>query len=228
MTYKAFIWQKKRKLEKIEEMDLRFKKLKSKPYECEKDKVFPWIDVDEETFRREWAFQPFRIGGRFEKERYVYIQRTKEGEPGYQLINPLYFNKKAVLVDRGWVPLDWEKIKQEIDGDNNYVEIVGVLYKGDVLNKYSRDKISKDSNILLTMDPTTIANTLDIPDKETAGTFIIKQLSDSDKNNLYPKKLTTNDLMTWTITPETHQSYSNFWLFITVANVLSNFYIWLI
>ena len=58
--------------------------------------------------------------------------------------------------------------------------------------------------------------------------FIIREVNFSNKDNIYPKKLKMSDLMTWTIMPQTHQNYSNFWLFVTIINILSNIYIWIL
>jgi cytochrome oxidase assembly protein ShyY1 len=221
LTYNAFLWQKRRRLEKIEEMELRYKRLNSEPYVITNN--FPWTT---ESFKSDWEFRPVKVNGVF-GENCIHVQRTKDSEPGYHLVCPLYIeSNKAVLVDRGWVPLDLEAIK-EID-KNKDAHILGVLYQGDKLNKYSADKIDNNSHKILTMDPLTIAKILKLPNFETSGTFIIKELNNNDISKPYPVKLRTNDLMTWYITPETHRSYSNFWLFATVANILTNLYIWLL
>jgi cytochrome oxidase assembly protein ShyY1 len=186
MTFKAFLWQKRRKLDKIEEMDLRFKRLEGEPFRVEEVDKLPWVGVDSELFKQEWEFRPILVKGHFERKKCVYIQRTKESEPGYHLVCPLVYSNGMILVDRGWVPLDWEQVKENFEENTNNLNatdtIVGVLYKGDRLNKYSEDKIDKSSNKLLTMDPKTIAEVLNLLDKDTSGTCVFKQQSQSDKD----------------------------------------------
>jgi cytochrome oxidase assembly protein ShyY1 len=226
MTFNAYKWQKRRRYEKIAEMDIRYKRLNGKPYTFEGEK-FPWADIDESQLKADWEFMPVKVKGHFDNTKTVYIQRTKDNEPGYQMVNPFYCGDVAILVDRGWVPGDWLEIRDNFESYlNKPTEIIGILYKGDKLNKYSEDKITTDNNILLTMDPGNIAEICKL--NNVSGQFMLKELSTGVKEVEYPRKLKINELMTWYITPETHQSYSNFWLFITVMNILSNCYIWLL
>jgi cytochrome oxidase assembly protein ShyY1 len=227
-TFKAYQWQSRRKLEKIEEMKLRYKRLSSEPYNIGDSGPLPWVNVDEHVFKQEWEFMPVEICGNLEKNRVAYIQRTKDNEPGYHLINVLRTNDgQEILIDRGWVPIDWKEISSHFETKNNeQVCVKGIIYKGDKLNKYSQGKVESNTNTLLTMDPMTLANILNIADQNTSGQFIIKQVSQGDRDKLYPVAIKPNDLMVWTITPETHQSYSNFWLFVTIMNMCSNVYIW--
>jgi cytochrome oxidase assembly protein ShyY1 len=196
---------------------MRRERLARKPLEIQG--VFPWINVLEEEFKEKFEFTPITLLGKFDKSRYVFVQKTKENEPGYQLVNPFILNNNSqVIVDRGWVPLDWNQIKADLDEKEKLISITGILYKGDKMNDYT--KVS-DSNIMVNMDTKQISKILKVD-----SDFIIKELGND--NRLYPKPLRPVDLMTWTIMPETHQSYSNFWLFVTTINVLSNIYVWLI
>jgi cytochrome oxidase assembly protein ShyY1 len=176
--------------------------------------------MSDEEFGNTYEYKPIKLTGRFDKVRFVYVQKTKENEPGYQLVNPFLLNNGAeVIVDRGWVPLNWNKIKEELDSDDNRTTtITGIVYKGDRMNDYTK---TSDTNIMVNMDTKQISKLFNI---ETE--FIIKEIGSDRK--LYPRPLRVSELMTWTITPSTHQSYSTFWLFVTTINILSNIYIWLI
>jgi hypothetical protein len=88
------------------------------------------------------------------------------------------------------------------------------------MNEYT--KIS-GTNVMLNMNTKEISKILSID-----SDFIIKEINLGKEKKIYPKQLRISDLMTWTIMPETHQSYSYFWLFATTINILSNIYIWFI
>ena len=63
-TFWAYKWQNRRKLEKIEEIELRKKRLKNEPLKIGKE--YPWIDKSEDEFREKWEFLPINLNGYFD------------------------------------------------------------------------------------------------------------------------------------------------------------------
>ena len=83
-------------------------------------------DTDELAYRR------VRVSGRFDAEHEVLVRfRTRKGLPGYEVLTPLVVEggDRAVIVDRGWVPLDvgdhWPQASAAPPKD--VVEVEGLL-----------------------------------------------------------------------------------------------------
>jgi len=67
------------------------------------DDVLRPADADIGTAR----YQRVRVRGTFDEAREVLVRfRTNDGLPGYDVVTPLVVGEAAVLVNRGWVPLD--------------------------------------------------------------------------------------------------------------------------
>lgn len=133
-----------------------------------------------------------------------------------------------ILVDRGWVDSDWHISKNYVKNINGIQTIKGILYKGDKINKLTHLNDSQ-SDKLFTVNPSEIAERLNLPNKDISGKFIVKLVDFTENNpNVMPQPILKSELMTWTIMPDKHQSYANFWLFVTVANITSNLYVWFI
>lgn len=183
---------------------------------------FPWVGIPEEKFKEEFEFTPVNLLGSFDRDRYIFIQKTKDNEPGYQLVAPYVLNSGIkVIVDRGWVPLNWNDVKKDIDDElDKNISITGILYKGDKMNDYT---LVSQGDILVNMNTDQLAKRFDID-----ADYIVKEINFGKEIKPYPQKLRPNDLMTWTIMPDKHQSYANFWLFVTTINIISNIYIWTI
>jgi hypothetical protein len=77
------------------------------------------------------------------------------------------------------------------------------------------------------MDPNNLAVSLNLPNLDISGKVIIKIVDFGDKQNEYPLLPHINDFLQWTIMPESHQAYSNFWITVTILNWMTNIFVWL-
>jgi cytochrome oxidase assembly protein ShyY1 len=83
------------------------------------------VDEDDLAYRR------VRLRGTYDAEHEILLRfRTRTGLPGYEVVTPLLTTGGAVLVDRGWVPLD-EGDRWPVAGaaapPSGEVEVEGVL-----------------------------------------------------------------------------------------------------
>ena len=109
------------------------------------ERKFPWSrgqDIDQ--FEQEWSMRPVKIKGIFDHLNEIQVEKMKNGEKGVDIITPFYthLNEKGeecgILVNRGWVPLDFWDSKSHYTGIMSG-EIVGVLYRGDNETKYTKE-----------------------------------------------------------------------------------------
>ena len=58
---------------------------------------------------------------------------------------------------------------------------------------------------------------------------MIKEIGiEEEKKIIYPEKISIGDLMLTQITPQKHQEYAYFWLFVSILNFSTNIYVWLL
>lgn len=242
MTFNAYKWQKRRKLEKIEEIRLRDQKLSQQPQEIKSVNELNWLNKTDEEFSEKYAYRPYKLKGKFDHSKEVLIQRTRDGiffsfktcflgEPGFIVVTPFYCYKDQnnkdypLLVDRGWIPHDFANQNEHKVNAKGQLLINGILYRGDKANQYTKETIQDKR--FVTINPEELSNYLELPNKEIAKQALIKQIEfeNVNKTNL-PRVISKEDLMNWTITPEKHQAYYRFWMTATILNVLSNIYVW--
>lgn len=138
-----------------------------------------------------------------------------------------------MLVDRGWFPDYWnDKFDKAAEKGNINVQkkaesIRGVLYKGDKKNQFSRDNDLQNRKFF-TQRPEELAKILNLENYEISSKFIVKEFKTEDYKQVYPQKVTMNELMFTQISPEKHQEYAYFWFFVSSLNLATNIYVWLI
>jgi cytochrome oxidase assembly protein ShyY1 len=236
LTFNAYRWQSRRKLEKIEEIAVRDKRLK------EDGLILNQEILREFKMNDELEFKPVILKGYFSDD-YVLVNRTREAEPGFHVVSPIYCYKdefgvdQAVLVDRGWIPYSYrEKFFDKNKQEKNFYVIKGVLYKGDTKSKYSLSSAGTnvDKDKLISMNPEEISDLLKLGNKNISSQFVVKEI-DFDfinknkgmKSMQYPIRVSYNDLMVWYVTPKKHEDYANFWITVTVMNFISNLFVWM-
>jgi len=176
------------------------------------------------------------LKGFFDYKNKIFISTTRNNEPGFNVIIPFYCYMEdgkgpyPILVDRGWFPDYWnDKFDKAANKNNKQIEesIRGVLYKGDKKNQFSREN-DLENKKFFTQRPEELSKILNLENTEICSNFIVKEIRNEDHKQIYPQKVTINDLMYTYIPPSKHQEYAYFWLFVSVLNVATNIYVWLI
>jgi cytochrome oxidase assembly protein ShyY1 len=237
LTFNAFNWQTRRKQEKIADVDLRRKRLVEEAIilndsiEVLKNSL---NNITDKEFTDNWEYRPVELTGFFDYSKEILVNRTKDSEPGYLLITPFYICKEyskesdVVFVDRGWVSSDWpiQQTKQSKSKDlNKIIKIKGIIYKGDKKNRFSNMNHNENNKFFL-LDPKDFSNCLNLGNSDISGEFLIRVVNFNSENKSHPIPLTKEDLMFWTITPQRHQDYANFWFTATMLNIASNIFVW--
>lgn len=81
----------------------------------------------------ELEFRPVRLRGRFLNDQEMFLAaRSMNGNVGYHVVTPfLLENGAAVLVDRGWIPLDRKDASARSEGEiAGGTEVVGLIREG--------------------------------------------------------------------------------------------------
>ena len=235
MTFRAFLWQKSRRLEKIDEINHRKKLLSISDISLNQLNKINRQNLEEFTkvsFNAE--FLP-----NCEKE-FVKIIKTNESEPGYKLILPVKFEsnnsenevqKDIIFVDFGWFSQN-VSTKDAILSLNETIE--GIVYYGDKKSNYTNNDINKRMFITLHIDE--LSKVYPQYQHKIINDLMIKRVKFTDTKLTFNESSiqinsgiqTSDDLLVWYISPETHLNYSRFWLFATLSNFITNVYIWLI
>jgi cytochrome oxidase assembly protein ShyY1 len=226
LTFKAHKWQKRRKQEKILEVKEREDRLNMPLFELNSENI-NLVDED-------WEFRPVSIKGLF-KDEMLHVNKTKDSQPGYHILSPFKLlnesiepsSEQVIIVDRGWLPYNFEIDSFKNNDLNSTVQLTGVFYKGDQ-PKYLGDSTNEDAskNRLFYMNPQTISNYFRLGGINKKFIFKIIHFNQDNKTH-YPIIMNKGDLLFWTITPQRHQDYANFWITATALNVLTNIIVWL-
>lgn len=94
----------------------------------------------------EVGFKRGYITGTFDYENTILIQpRVHDGSVGYHVFTPLLVSDgqgEVVLVNRGWVPFDWDQSKNIVVGE---VKVVGVLRRSPQFSSFVPENIPDDN-----------------------------------------------------------------------------------
>ena len=130
-----------------------------------------------------------------------------------------------MLVDRGWIPFDYENDK--FYHNQKQATINGVLAPGIEGDKYSRENNISEGK-WYSLNAHEIATVLSLPNKNVSGNFIIKQIElDPSKKGLLPKTLNIDEVDNWPIRASTNGTYEKLWLGITFFNMFTNMFVWI-
>ncbi len=106
------------------------------------------VDIEESKYRR------LRVTGTFRHEAEMYLAvRSLRGNPGFHVVTPLVTaGGDAVLVDRGWVPLDRKAPESRAEGQPSGTVIVeGVVRAGGAKGWFTPDN-EPDKNVWFYVD----------------------------------------------------------------------------
>lgn len=89
------------------------------------------LPVDDRIPAADLVHRPVRIVGRFMHESEMHLlNRVREGKPGLNLVTPFVRSDggPTLLVDRGWVPMDWPGTANAEEGpEDQEIEVTGIV-----------------------------------------------------------------------------------------------------
>lgn len=195
---------------------------------------FPWAakGVNVDDFERDYSFKKVKLRGIFDHGKEFQVEKVKNGEKGVEVITPFYthLNEKGeevgILVNRGWVPLDFKDLKMHYTGVVSG-EITGVLYRGDAETKYSRANEPTIERYRY-VSPSDFSLIAQLGNQEESGKFLLLQIdTNPDARQILPTAPTAGDFSKWQISPERHAAYASLWKYLTFAGVFANTALWL-
>ena len=132
----------------------------------------------------------------------------------------------AILVNRGWVPLDLKDQRMHQAGMVSG-KLSGVLYQGDLKHKYStvnNPSIQHYANVT----PYDFALISQLANQEEASQMMLHQIDfDANKRQLLPTVPTVEELTHFRISAERHAAYEGLWRMVTFAGIFANTAVWL-
>lgn len=239
ISFGVYDWQRRRAIEKLHETQHRINRISENPiniqdYYTNNNNKFPWLGKNIKELNSEYGFKPIELVGQFDHANQILVEKNKEGEEGYDIITPFYCYKdengktQPLLVNRGWIPFDFQETKVNLIHNVGEIMIKGVVYKGDESNKYSKKNYYADGDFVHTQKPEELASYLALPNREVSGKFVIKQIEFNPVNKtLHPVVLNVSELAKFPITAETNQNYALFWKGLTFFNIFSNMLVWI-
>ncbi len=131
------------------------------------------------------------------------------------------------MVNRGWIPSDWKKLKTHWAGFTGDIKIIGVLTKGDNSYKYSEENDVANGE-WKTINPDLIASYLRLDNKDVASKFVVRQIEyDAGTKTAFPRIFNVSEATNWQVSVDDHNHTANIWKYTTYLNVFSNLFFWL-
>ena len=130
----AYGWQQERKIWKEQLIEERTKKLQQ-PVETVTLDQIPLGRMSKEEFDDKWLYKPIKLRGLFDHEKATFIQRTRDGDRGYEILTPLYMHVDkqtgdlyGMMVNRGRIPYEYRDLKMHWTPSQEEQEVEGVLF----------------------------------------------------------------------------------------------------
>jgi len=130
----AYGWQLQRKVWKENLIEERTRKLKQNIEEVTLEKI-PLATISKAEFDEKWLYKPIKVRGLFDHEKETFIQRTRDGDRGYEVLTPLYtkVDKKTgdlhgLMVNRGRIPYEYRDSRMHWTPTAEEQTVEGVLF----------------------------------------------------------------------------------------------------
>ena len=96
-------------------------------------------------FDEEWLFKPVFIKGIFDHSKETFVERTRDGDRGLEVITPLYTDVDAktghlqgLLVNRGRIPLEYRDSKiHHNTAQNEISKVEGVIFYSEGRDRFT-------------------------------------------------------------------------------------------
>lgn len=112
--------------------------------------------MTKKEFEEKWLYKPIRLRGLFDHEKETFIQRTRDGDRGYEILTPLYMhvdkksgNLNGMMINRGRIPYEYRDSKMHWTPTTEEQEVEGVLFYDegeDQFNTSSTANIKQNTN----------------------------------------------------------------------------------
>ncbi len=245
-TFTLAIWQTRRYLWKVHLIAEREKTLKNDDLIQELQTVEQeenWLSREyDDDDQQQLLYRKFVLHGRFLNERSVLIGTRQSpvskrmqlnsrsaGETGYYVVTPFVCEKsgKIIFVNRGWMPKSKttpEELSKHVFGSDGGGENKDKKEKITVVfREYEKPGyISKDqyrigeSNVFLVMDPSVIADELQMDHLPQYPLFADQMRSgDDDVDRELPMRAIDDDHLMFYVMPHTHIAYMTVWYGLT-------------
>ncbi|MBT8450260.1 MAG: SURF1 family protein [Gammaproteobacteria bacterium] len=162
------------------------------------------------------AYYHVRLTGYFENDKSLFLDnRIINGQPGYEVLQPLVIDHRSILVNRGWIPWARERnVLPEIPNQSGIRTITGIVYiPGDafVLEEDKLDAKSAWPKLIQALDMQKIQNVY-ADTGLNIDTWVLRE--DPDNQDFYTREWTYVSMP-----PARHVSYAVTWFGLALALV---------
>jgi hypothetical protein len=107
---------------------------------------------------------------------------------------------------------------------------MGVIWDTEQQTNKMRNDFEENRMFIIDVDQFEVAKGMKFPKDGRLRSWYLREtdFGQKGKGSIYPKVPSKESFLNWYITPERHQAYSNFWLFLTCVVLGSNVFIYLI
>ncbi|CAI2378869.1 unnamed protein product [Moneuplotes crassus] len=240
VTGSAYLWQKRRKIEKIQEIECRKGTLTKEPLDITPkngEDSFNFNVCNSEDFKETYEYRPVKISGIYDHSKEIFVERTVDHHRGYCVLTPLYTHlnskgdKVGIFVDRGWIDDEYRNSKIHYDSEkiNKKEEIMGIIRDTEAIVKnYIPNDLKENRVMSIDVKEFEEFRGIKMPEIGRERYCFMRETDFGQKNkgNLYPQLPSAQSFLSWYVMPDRHQAYANFWLFLTCTIVGCNFLVY--
>lgn len=232
----AYKWQLERKKWKEDLIAERTRKLQQETESVTLEQI-PLDTMTKEEFDDKWLYKPIKLRGLFDHDKETFIQRTRDGDRGYEILTPLYtrVDKKTgdlhgLMINRGRIPYEYRDSQMHWTPTTEEQEVEGVLFydEGADPNNETKSNTNRYSDIRINLSD--LLEKTDIANKPFASRIYLKSISltlgDKIEQAKLPRPAMPQDLCHWYVTPSKHQAYATFWFYLSGLNIAATGFIW--
>ena len=239
----AYGWQCERKKWKEDLIAERTRKLRQ-PIATVTLEDIPLLTATKAEFDEIWLYKPIKLRGLFDHEKETFIQRTRDGDRGYEILSPLYMrvdkntgDLHGLMINRGRIPYEYRDSQMHWTPPNVECEVEGVLFYDEGDDQYNikgteAAKNTKAANAYseIRINLKELLGKTDIANQDFASKVYLKSVSmtlgDKIEQAKLPRPAIPADLCYWYVTPSKHQAYATFWFYLSGLNIAATTFIW--